>query len=53
MRGGCKLAASSQEMVSIARVGPADCQTVEHAVRDHGGRAQACAHPAQDVGQRD
>lgn len=52
MRGGCKPAASGQEMVGIAGVGSADRQAVEHAVRDHGGRAQACEHPAPDVGQR-
>jgi hypothetical protein len=39
-------------MVGIAGLGPADRQTVEHAVRDRRGRAQACRYPAQDVGQR-
>ena len=52
MRGGCKPFAAGQEMVGIAGLGPADRQTVEHAVRDRRGRAQACRYPAQDVGQR-
>ena len=39
-------------MVGIAGVGPADRQTVEHAMCDHCGRAQARRYPASDVGQR-
>ena len=39
-------------MVGIASLGPADRQTVVHAVRDRRCRAQACRYPAQDVGQR-
>jgi hypothetical protein len=50
VRGGCKPAAAGQEMVGLAGVGPEDRQTVEHAVRDHRGRAQA--YPASNVGQR-
>ena len=49
MRGGCKPAAAGQEMVGVARVGPANRQAVEHAVRDRRGRAQAREHPASDV----
>ena len=52
MRGGRKPVATGQEMVGIAGLGPADRQTVEHAVRHRRGRAQACRYPAQDVGQR-
>ena len=52
MRGGRKPVAAGQEMVGIAGLGPADRQTVEHAVRDRRGRAQACRYSAQDVGQR-
>ena len=47
------LSATGPEMVGIAGVGPADRQKIEHAVRDHRGRAQARRHPAPDVGQRD
>jgi hypothetical protein len=39
-------------MVSIGYVGPADRQAVEHVVRDRRCCAQACGHPASDVGQR-
>ena len=52
MRGGRKPFATGQEMVSIAGLGPADRQAVEHAVRDRRGGVQACRYPAQDVGQR-
>ena len=52
MRGGRKPVATGPEMVGLAGVGPADCQTVEHAVRDRRGRAQARRHPASNVGQR-
>lgn len=52
MRGGRKPSAAGQEMVGTAGVGSADRQTVEHAVRDRRGRAQARQHPAPDVGQR-
>ena len=51
MRGGRKPVATGPEMVGIAGLGPADRQTVEHAVRDRRGRAQARRHPAQNVGQ--
>ena len=47
MRGGRKPVATGQEMVGIAGLGPADRQTVEHAVRDRRGRAQACRYPAR------
>src|SRR5689334_7834906 len=40
-------------MVRLAGLGPADCQTVEHAVRDRRGGAEARGHPPQDVGERD
>lgn len=56
VRGGRKLVATGQEMVGLAGVGPADRQSVEHVVRDRRvrdrrGGAQACRHPARDVGQ--
>ncbi|MDI3563370.1 hypothetical protein OWC48_23550 [Bradyrhizobium sp. Arg816] len=51
LRGSSKPAAAGQEVVGFAGVGPADRQTVEHAVRDRRGRTHACEHPAQDVGQ--
>ena len=53
----CEAAASLllrvRKWSALAGVGPADRQTVEHAVRDRRGRTQACEHPAPDVGQRD
>lgn len=51
MRGGCKPPAAGSEMVGLAGMGPADCQEVEHVVRDRRGGALARWHPAQDVGQ--
>ncbi len=53
MRSGCKSAATGQKMVGIAGVGPANCQAIEHAVRDYRGRAKARGHSSPDVGQRD
>jgi hypothetical protein len=53
VRSGREPAAASEEMVGIAGMGPADGRTVEHAVRDRRGGAQAGKHSASDVGQRD
>ena len=44
MRGGHKPVATGPEMVGIAGLGPADRQTVEHAVRDRRGGAPACRY---------
>ncbi|MBR1325887.1 hypothetical protein JQ579_03770 [Bradyrhizobium ottawaense] len=37
-------------MIGTAGMGPADRQTVEHAVRDHRGGTEAGKHSAPDVG---